>query len=140
MFKVKVIAVGKCKEEWLRIAIAEYEKRLSPLLQMSWIQADDDSQLPLLLRNETFIALDPAGISYDSIAFSQHLLQAIEKTGSRITFAIGGPNGFPTDLLQKAYLKWSLSPLTFTHQLTRLVLIEQIYRSLEISKKSPYHK
>jgi 23S rRNA (pseudouridine1915-N3)-methyltransferase len=140
MLKVKVIAVGKCKEAWLQTAIAEYEKRLSPFLQLIWIQAKNDTEFAHLLSKEEFIALDPVGVLMDSIVFCQKLLRTLEENNSRITFGIGGPDGFPSTLLERAKVKWSLSPLTFTHQLTRLVLIEQIYRALEIAKKSPYHK
>lgn len=141
MIKVKVIASGRCKEEWLRMALAEYEKRLSPFLEIAWIQPKDDAQLAdFLTQEQQYIALDPNGDSMGSLEFSQKLLKYFENNRSRATFAIGGPDGFSLDILQKATLRWSLSPLTFTHQLTRLILIEQIYRAMEIAKNSPYHK
>ena len=141
MLKVKVIAMGKCKEEWLRMALAEYEKRLSPFLEIVWIQPKNDAELiDLLLLEQRYIALDPQGDLMQSIEFSSKLHKFFEKNGSRATFAIGGTDGFPPGAYQQSALRWSLSPLTFTHQLTRLVLVEQIYRALEIAKNSPYHK
>ncbi len=141
MLKVKVIAIGKCKEEWLRIALSEYEKRLSPILEISWIQPKDDVHFAELLSQEQrYIALNPRGDQMESVEFSQRLLKFFETNRSRATFAIGGPDGFPPHLLGPSATRWSLSLLTFTHQLTRLVLIEQIYRAMEIAKNSPYHK
>jgi 23S rRNA (pseudouridine1915-N3)-methyltransferase len=138
MFKIKVIAVGKCKEEWLKMAIAEYEKRLSHTTEISWIQSDE---LEKAIKTETqFIALSPNGKLHDSIDFSKTIMSMLENNYSRITFVIGGPEGLSEDILKKARMVLSLSPMTFTHQLTRLILIEQIYRAFEIAKSSPYHK
>ena len=141
MLKVKVIAMGKSKEEWLRLALQEYEKRLSPQLTIDWVQPATANQLEqLLVQEKNYILLDPKGDLFDSFNFSQKIMHAFEELGSRLTFSIGPPEGFPSHLLQRAAHRWSLSPLTFTHQLTRLILIEQIYRALEIAKGSPYHK
>lgn len=141
MLKVKVIAAGQCKEPWLKLALAEYEKRLSSHLALTWIETTTPKQLESqLLLKEPFIALDPKGELLDSVSFSKKLVRLFEERGSRLTFAIGGPDGFSDSLLQKAIWRWSLSPLTLTHQMTRLLLIEQVYRALEIAKGSPYHK
>jgi 23S rRNA (pseudouridine1915-N3)-methyltransferase len=141
MLKVKVIATGKCKEGWLKDALAEYEKRLSPHLELTWIETKGDEQLKKLLWEEaSFIGLDPGGEMLSSSELSRKLIGLFEIEGAHLTFAIGGPDGFNRQILQKAIWRWSLSRLTFTHQLTRLILIEQIYRSLEIAKGSPYHK
>lgn len=140
MLKVKVITTGKCKEPWLQDALAEYEKRLSKSAEILWIEAKNDAHLAELLEKEPFIALDPKGEMLDSPALSAKLMRLFEEKGSRLTFGIGGPDGFSQSLLQKAFWRWSLSPLTFTHQATRLILTEQLYRSFEIARGSPYHK
>lgn len=141
MLKIKVVAFGKCKEEWLRLAIAEYEKRLSPWIAISWIFPKDDDELIQHLEKEPFfIALSPNGDMLDSPSFSRKLMNSFEKNGSRIVFVIGGPAGLPKSLFDSANAIWSLSSLTMTHQIARLVLMEQIYRSIEISKNTPYHK
>lgn len=141
MLKIKVLAIGKCKEEWLRNGLAEYEKRLSPHIAISWIFPRNDFDLGESLKREPFfIALSPDGEMLDSLSFSQKLMRVFEKNGSRAVFVIGGPDGLPQTLLAKASMTWSLSPLTMTHQIARLVLMEQIYRGLEISKNTPYHK
>lgn len=136
MLKVKVFTVGKCKETWLLDALAEYEKRLKPTLQIEWKLAKDTEQLIDWTLGETFIALDPNGQLFDSIAWSRKM----NSLGARLNFCIGGAEGLPPEILQRAHLKWSLSPLTFTHQIVRLLLVEQIYRATEISRGSGYHK
>ncbi len=140
MLKVKVITIGKCKESWLQEALAEYDKRLKGTMEISWVETKNDAQFEAQLLQEPFIGLDPKGELLESPALSQKLMQLFEEKGSRLTFAIGGAAGFTPELLQKAIWRWSLSPLTFTHQATRLILAEQLYRSIEIAKGSPYHK
>lgn len=141
MFKVKILTVGKCKEAWLADALAEYAKRLQGKLSIEWLLAKNDLQLAAWASAEPhLIALDPKGELLTSEAFSARLAETLAEGGSRLAFAIGGPEGLPRQLLEKARRKWSLSPLTFTHQIARLILAEQLYRALEIEKGSQYHK
>jgi len=138
MYRVKIITIGKTKESWLDEALAEYEKRLRAVLQIEWVFAKDDETLQQLVTKEPlYIALDAGGKLLDSEEFSKYLLNHLEKGGSRLAFIIGGPDGLPANLKKNTL---SLSPLTFTHQIARLVLLEQIYRATEIAKGSPYHK
>lgn len=133
--------MGKPKEKWLQEAIAEYEKRLSSAIHLQWVYPSSEKQLLKLLSEEkSWIALDSRGQMMDSIKWSQELFAQIEKNGSRLAFVIGAAEGLPPKVLQMAQSRWSLSPLTFTHHQTCLILIEQIYRSVEIFKKTPYHK
>lgn len=136
MFKVKVLTIGKSKEEWLKIAIAEYEKRLQGKMSIQWLFVKNDEELIDLSLQEPFIALDPNGTLLSSEAWSEKM----GKLGSKLNFVIGGAEGLPEIILEKARFIWSLSPLTFTHQMTRLILVEQLYRALEIEKGSSYHK
>lgn len=137
MFKVKVIANGKCKEKWLQAALFEYEERMKGRLSIEWCLVSDDEALSALCKKEPpFIALDIQGKMWDSPEFAKKWMAF----GSRITFVIGGPEGLPKEVAQKATLRWSLSPLTFTNQIVRLLLTEQLYRSLEIERRSQYHK
>jgi len=136
MLKVKVLTIGRCKETWLAEGLAEYEKRLRGKLAIEWLLAKDDSQLIEWAEPESFIALDPKGELLTSEAWSQKMI----RFGSRLTFVIGGAEGLPPKLIEKAHFRWSLSPLTFTHQMTRLILVEQLYRALEIDRGSQYHK
>lgn len=139
MHKIKVLAIGKTKETWLDHALDEFYKRLSPYAQFEWILAKDDEQLIQLCAKEPWvIALDPLGKQLDSVAFSHYLLNKLEMHGTRIAFAIGGPNGLPESLRKGDMI--SFSKLTFTHQIVRLILVEQVYRAFEIARGSPYHK
>lgn len=133
MFKVKVLTQGKCKENWLQEALAEYEKRLTGRMRIEWQLVKDKEEF--LHCQEPYIALDPKG----SLLSSEALSKKTQQWGSRWTFIIGGVEGLSQSVLQKASFIWSLSPLTFTHQMTRLILVEQLYRALEIEKGSAYH-
>ncbi len=137
MFKVKIIAVGRTKETWLEQALSEYEKRLQGRLEIEWLLAKDDASLIALARKEPIlIALDVKGEQLSSEGFCKKWM----RLGARSAFAIGGPDGLPADILKGARFRWSLSPLTFTNQMVRLILMEQLYRALEIVSGSPYHK
>ena len=141
MYKVKVYSIGKTKEAWLQEALEEYEKRLKPILGFEWILAKTDENLKQLLEKEAnFICLDPQGKQLSSEDFSHFLIKELEKYHSRLCFVIGGSAGIPLKLKTKSGNLISLSKMTFTHQITRLILVEQIYRSLEIDKGTAYHK
>jgi len=141
MFKVKVLTIGKCKEEWLAAALSEYEKRLKGKVLFEWAIAKNDAQLIEWASQEPFyIPLDLKGELLDSESLSKKLQRLFIEKGSRLCFLIGGAEGIPASLLTRFPFRWSLSPLTFTHQIARLVLVEQIYRAFEIEKGSGYHK
>lgn len=139
MLKLKIISVGKTKEEWLETAIQEYVKRLSKTLKLEFAFVKDDDQLVQAVSKEPLvICLDPDGVQLTSEQFSSWMTDRFQEGGSRLAFAIGGPFGLPSAL--KHLRKLSLSPLTLTHQIVRLVLVEQVYRALEIARGSSYHK
>lgn len=141
MYKLKIFSIGKTKEPWLKQAIEEYSRRLGPILSIQWILAKDDPQLLTLLAKESsYIALDPNGKTFTSEDFSTWIIQTLEAESSRLSFVIGGAEGLPKEISKKAIALISLSKLTFTHQLTRLILIEQLYRAFEIEKGTQYHK
>lgn len=140
MLKLKIFSVGKTKEKWLDDAFNEYVKRLQHSVQIQCSWAKDNAQLVEWAQKEaSYLGLDPAGRLFTSEELTQFLFQQWEKEGSRLTLIIGGAEGLPPEIKQQGNLI-SLSPLTFTHQITRLVLIEQIYRAVEIHKGSQYHK
>ncbi len=136
MIIIKIISIGKTKEVWLEQALGEYTKRLASKAKIEFVLVKDNSQLVQQIEKEKLcICLDPKGKTMSSEEFSDYL----EKGGSRLCFVIGGPEGLPANL-QGKYPTISLSRLTFTHQLSRLILLEQIYRAFEILKGTPYHK
>jgi 23S rRNA (pseudouridine1915-N3)-methyltransferase len=141
MFKVKIYAFGKAREPWLVSALEEYEKRLAPRAKIEWIIAKEGVAAEAKMVHETvLIALDLRGEEVDSLEFSRRVSQWLQKGGSRIAFAIGGPEGLPSSVQAKACWRVSFSRLTFTNQMARLILLEQLYRALEIQSGSSYHK
>lgn len=131
--KIKIFSPGKIKEAWLERALGEYEKRLTKEISIEW-------NLQALPDTPPYICLDPHGKQLTSEEFSTFLYQELEKGGSRLTFVIGGPDGLPPSLIEKASHTLSFSKMTFTHQQARLILLEQIYRAVQIRNKTPYHR
>lgn len=138
MFKVKVITQGKAKEPWLNEALSEYEKRLIGKMQIEWILVDKPKDLEeKALKESHLIALDVKGKCLNSEEFSKALFS---DWGLRPSFVIGAAEGLSPSILSHAKYRFSLSRLTFTHQMVRLILVEQLYRGLEIEQGSSYHK
>lgn len=150
---IKIICVGKIKEEYLRSAIKEYEKRLSKYTKIEIIECTDYGTLdiPTILEKEKeeiekhiqdrdyLVTLEIEGKEIDSISFSEKLEQ-IFMTNSTITFVIGGSYGIHEDIKKKSQFHLSFSKMTFPHQLFRVLLLEQIYRSFKIRNHESYHK
>lgn len=140
MIRFKILSVGKVKESWLQSALDDYVKRLQPITSVEYQWVKDDNKLVELASKESFyITLDLHGTQMTSEQFSSFLENTLAKQGSRLTWVIGGPEGLPAQL-QGHKPAVSLSPMTFTHQLARLILLEQLYRAFEILRGSPYHK
>ncbi|MDD4353674.1 MAG: 23S rRNA (pseudouridine(1915)-N(3))-methyltransferase RlmH [Candidatus Nanoarchaeia archaeon] len=139
MKSVKVYAVGKIKEKNIQGLIDEYQKRLKVFAKIELIELKDkgiekDSlEISNLCDNNTYI-LDELGANYSSIAFSD----LIDKN-ENIKFIIGGADGITKEAKSKAKLI-ALSKMTFTHEMARLILIEQIYRAFMIINNRSYHK
>tara|TARA_B100000965_G_scaffold11687_1_gene8942 strand:+ start:2720 stop:3157 length:438 start_codon:yes stop_codon:yes gene_type:complete len=137
----KIIAIGRIKKHWVQEGIEMYLKRL-PGLKV--IEIKDSNQTKeecaikeFIKKNETLVTLNENGESFTSKDFSKKL---IDCPNSNITFAIGGATGFSASLNSSASWQLSLSPLTFPHEIARLLLIEQLYRAKTIAQGSPYHK
>ncbi|MBA2728671.1 MAG: 23S rRNA (pseudouridine(1915)-N(3))-methyltransferase RlmH [Parachlamydiaceae bacterium] len=142
MIKIRIVSVGKTKEAWLEQALAEYLQRLKAQVIFEFCWCKDDVALTALVEranSEKVIGLDPNGQLMTSERFAEFFDRQVVEGGSKVTFVIGGADGLPSVLKTNLNLI-SLSPLTFTHQITRLILIEQIYRAIEILKGSKYHK
>lgn len=139
MLKIKILSIGKTKEKWLEDALQEYLKRLSPVVSIEFLLFKTNEQLEAQAEKETqIICLDPQGKMVSSEEFSSFLISSLEKGGSKTTFIIGGAEGLTEKLKQKPLI--SFSKMTFTHQICRLILVEQIYRAIELQKGSKYHK
>lgn len=138
--KITIFSIGKTKEPWLEEALSLYLKRLRPVCAIEFILAKDESQLLALASKRSLaICLDSSGPLLSSEEFSALLHKKLVEGGSEMAFIIGGATGLP-DKLKKQFPLLSFSKMTFTHQMIRLLLIEQIYRAFEIHKGTSYHK
>lgn len=157
---IKIVAVGKIKEKYVKAQIEEYEKRLRPFTKLEIIEVSDEVApqtnsnaqnemvkekegeriLSKIKENEYVILLDLWGEMLDSEGFSKKLDTLQTYQSSNITFVIAGSLGPGKNVYQRANYRWKLSDLTFTHQMTRVLTLEQIYRSFMILNNNPYHK
>jgi 23S rRNA (pseudouridine1915-N3)-methyltransferase len=141
MLTISIHTMGKdCKESWLNEALEIYLRRLKQHIQIQFHFHKSEKQLiDHCSAASKVLALDPCGKELDSFAFSSHLYKALEQGGSRLAFVIGGAEGLPQAIRQQ-YPLISLSKMTFTHQMTRLILVEQIFRAWSLREGHPYHK
>lgn len=145
MIKVNIVCVGKIKEEYLRAACAEYIKRLSRFCKTEIKELAEGRNLreeaaAILKSAKGYkIALCVEGGQMSSPALAKSLGSLVDK-GEEITFIIGSSCGLDDSVKQAADLRLSFSQMTFPHQLMRVILLEQIYRSFMINAGSEYHK
>ncbi|GAB4236732.1 MAG: 23S rRNA (pseudouridine(1915)-N(3))-methyltransferase RlmH [Chlamydiales bacterium] len=140
MIKITVLAVGKTKESWVSEACKEYRIRLNKWANVTEKYTKNNLQLEELTKTEPgCICLDPEGKTYDSKEFACFLEESWIAAGARLTLIIGGPEGLP-ETLKKRFPCISLSALTFTHQVVRVILFEQLYRAFTILNHLPYHR
>ncbi|NGX34938.1 MAG: Ribosomal RNA large subunit methyltransferase H [Candidatus Anoxychlamydiales bacterium] len=141
MIKVKIFTIHKTREKWLKEALFEYEKRLKADIKFDWQILKDEKDLEKKVLNENFyICLDEKAKILTSIDFSKKIFHFFEKYKSTISFVIGSDTGLSKKIKDNAGYTISLSKLTFTHQMVRLILLEQLYRAFQISKNTKYHK
>ena len=143
---IKIICVGKIKEKFYVDALNEYKKRLSKYTKLEIIELIDSNiknEKELILKNMSSkvynIVLAIEGNEYDSVKFANHM-NKLFIDNSNITFIIGGSEGVDHEIKSKANELISFSKLTFPHQLFRIILLEQIYRSYKINNNETYHK
>ena len=153
--RLTVVAAGRIRESWLREGVEEYVKRLSRFCDVSIVEVDDapesltiekarlaeGKRMLTRIRSGAFVvALTPEGMRYDTPAFEKNLASWFEKGGAETVFLIGGSNGLSEEALARADECVSLSGLTFTHAIARLLLLEQCYRAFKIRAGEKYHK
>ena len=102
-------------------------------------KAEGDLILSQLNSGDDLILLDEKGKTFTSVMFSQWIEKQMNAGSKRIVFVVGGPYGFSKDVYDKAKFKISLSEMTFSHQMIRLIFVEQLYRAFTIIKGEPYH-
>lgn len=158
--KITILCVGKVKEKFYRDAIGEYQKRLSRYCKLEIVEVTDEktpdgvsetvenqikekegNRILSKIREEDYvIALAIDGKMQDSVELSKNIQQLGVRGKSSIVFVIGGSLGLSEEVLKRANEKLSFSKMTFPHQLMRVILLEQVYRSYRIMNGEPYHK
>ena len=154
---IKVIAVGKIREQAYKLAIDEFTKRLGPYCSFNVVEIqaqsikddslaekymEDEAQkiLAVIKPNSFVITMEIEGKLLSSEDFAQKINDIAKEGVNEICFIIGGANGIAQSLRAKSNFKLSFSKMTFPHQLARVMLLEQIYRAMKILAKEPYHK
>ena len=153
---IKLLAIGKTDNKELQILIEDYQKRLGFYIKFEFEiiqdiknsknltedqQRQKEGELILSKLNTTdvLILLDENGKQMDSVSFSNYLQKHMNSGIKQLVFVIGGPYGFSPEVFEKAQGKLSLSKMTFSHQMVRLFVIEQLYRAFTILRNEPYH-
>ncbi len=157
---IKIVAVGKIKEKFVKDYINEYVKRLKAFTKVEIIEVNEEiipqnnsqaqneqakekegqALLAKIKDGEYVVLLDLWGEMLDSVAFSKKLEQIQTYHASTITFVIAGSLGPGQNVYKRANYRLKLSDMTFTHQMTRVILLEQVYRGYMIKNNNPYHK
>ena len=143
---IKIVCVGKVKEKYLQEAISDYMKRLSKYHKVEIIELEDSNMneekvkiLKHIDSRDYVITLDIEGKELSSIELAEKLDKTFI-TNSNICFVIGGSYGLDKEVKERSNFSLSFSKLTFPHQLFRVILLEQIYRSFKILNNETYHK
>ena len=148
---IKIVCVGKIKEKFLSLGIAEYLKRLSKYTKIDIVQVSDEANAEKALKvegekilskirdDEYVIALDISGDSISSIDFAKKI-DGVFNYYSKLTFVIGGSYGLSSLVKKRSNYLLSFSKMTFPHQMFRVILLEQIYRAYKINNNESYHK
>lgn len=148
---IKIICLGSIKEKYIKEALEDYKKRLSKYIKLEIVELKDESDdsnplkkeknniLKHINQKDNLIVLDINGNQYTSEDFAKFINKELT-TYSNITFIIGSSNGLDEEIKKLANKKLSFSKLTFPHQLFRVILLEQIYRSFKIINNESYHK
>jgi 23S rRNA (pseudouridine1915-N3)-methyltransferase len=157
LIKIKIIVVGKTKEDWIREGIEHYRKLLKKYVDLEVIEIKDekitkskdwktilDSEgkriAKYLERDALCIALEVSGKSFTSEELAKLFDESLNRGHSNFVLVIGGALGLSTEILDACPVKLSLSQMTFTHELSRIIVLEQIYRAFSILTGTKYHK
>lgn len=154
--RIELIVIGKTNAQYLEVGIREYVNRLQHYIpfQLSLIpdvknaKSLSEEQLKikegeLILKkisdSDYLVLLDEAGKCFTSLAFSKQMQSLMLRSCKRVCFVIGGAYGFSDDVYLRCNSKFALSQMTFSHQMVRLIFVEQLYRAMTILKGEPYH-
>ena len=157
--KIRIYCIGKIKEDYLKQGISEYLKRLQPYSQVEIVELIDSKvkdnpnasdiekakneegeRVLKVLKNDYLIGLDLNRQEFTSEEFAKFISKKMVDGGASISFVIGGSYGLSDELKKRCNSFVTLSKMTFLHQMTRLILLEQIYRAFKILNNETYHK
>lgn len=148
---VTIVAVDKMRESYLRAGCELYAKRLAPYGDVAFVEirpasgkdalaTESRDMLAKIADGAAFWALDRRGTSLTSEELAAKIAE-LERSGTRrLVLGIGGPEGLSESVLARAHFTWSLSPLTYLHEMSRLIVLEQLYRAAKINRGEPYHR
>ena len=153
---IKLIVIGKSEEKYLREAVEIYLKRLTHYINFEIVVLPDvknaknmsvaelkDKEAELILKHsaktDKAVVLDEKGKEYSSVEFSKYLTKQMNASVKTLAFVVGGAFGFSEKVYSQANEKLSISKMTFSHQMIRLLFVEQLYRAFTIIKGEPYH-
>lgn len=157
---IRIIACGKVRSGWMKDGIEDYAKRIRPYDKIEIIETPDEKapetnsaaeneqvkkaegqRLLRQIRDDDYvILLDLAGKPLSSVQLAEKMQDLYSHSENKIAFVIGGSLGLSEEVIQRADFRWKLSDNTFPHQLCRIIVLEQIYRSFRINHNEPYHK
>ena len=154
--KIVLLTVRKTNEKYLEEAIEAFEKRIKHYISFEKnvipelkntknlsVAQQKEKEAEAILKQiqptDEVILLDEKGLQHSSIGFSEFLRQKMNAGLKRVVFVVGGPYGFAPEVYERSNTKLSLSKMTFSHQMVRLIFVEQLYRAMTILKGEPYH-
>ena len=154
--KIKLLAIGKTDDKNLQLLVQKYQSRLKHYVKFELEiipdlknaknlseaeQKDREGELILsrITATDQLILLDDKGESFSSVGFSKFMQKKMNSGVKQLVLVIGGPYGFSENIYQKCQGKLSFSKMTFSHQMIRLFVVEQIYRAFTILRNEPYH-
>lgn len=157
MVKIKLIAVGKTKEDWIKEGIRHYQKLLKKYVNLEIIEIKEEKitksrdektildsegkKISKYLNKDAFcIALDVAGDEFTSEEFAKFFEKSLNRGHNDFIFILGGALGISEKILEVCPVKLSLSRMTFTHEISRIIVLEQIYRAFSILAGAKYHR
>ena len=135
MLNIKLVVVGKLKEKFHKEEVNEYLKRLSKYAKVSIIEVEEEK-----IKDNSSLKENEQILIISSEEFAKKLNDLPSNNYSTISFVIGGSLGVSEALRNRSNFKLKLSPMTFTHQMTRIIILEQIYRAFKINNNETYHK
>ena len=141
--RIRMLMLGKTRRPELRAVLEDYAKRIGRYVPLEMVEVRDGEAALKKLdadRAATVVFLDAGGKNRDSASFAQWLGENRDRGTREIVFVCGDADGFPDALRQRLHQKFSLSAMTFSHELARVMLAEQLYRAFTILSGSPYPK